>query len=186
MLIVLDDAGIQLPDEDTLFRRSLQKLVPELRATLLSRTWVFPQDPGSPPRKPRTWEECAECATQELESRADAKAPREMVNAISIGTVHTCGYCRRQDHHMEICPKRSADLRGDAVKRMANFETGGRIVLPPLRSHGGPPQARGHRLDDTSRSTWLARWFAEQKRQRSQESERLRLRESGGRRDKEV
>ena len=39
---VLDDAGIQQPDEDTLFRRYLQKLVPELRATLLSRTWVFP------------------------------------------------------------------------------------------------------------------------------------------------
>ena len=126
MLIVLDDAGIQQPDEGTLFRRYLQKLVPELRAALLSRTWVFPQDPGSPPRKPRTWAECAECAAQELESRADAKAPREMVNAISIGTVHTCGYCRRQDHHMEICPKRSADLRGDSAKCMADFEMSGR------------------------------------------------------------
>ena len=76
MLIVMDDAGMKQPDEATLFRRYLQKLVPELRATLLSRTWVFPQDPSSPPRKPRTWAECAECAAQELESRADAKAQR--------------------------------------------------------------------------------------------------------------
>ena len=126
MLIALDDAGITLPDEDTLFRRYLQKLVPELRATLLNRTWVFPLDPGSPPRKPQTWAECAECASQELESRADAKAPREMVNAISVGTMHTCGYCKRQDHHMEICPKKAADVRGDSAKCMADFERGGR------------------------------------------------------------
>ena len=126
MLIALDDAGITLPDEDTLFRRYLQKLVPELRATLLNRTWVFPLDPGSPPRKPQTWAECAECASQELESRADAKAPREMVNAISVGTMHTCGYCKRQDHHMEICPKKAADVRGDSAKCMADFEMGGR------------------------------------------------------------
>ena len=91
MLTALDDAGVTLPDENTLFRRYLQKLVPGLRATLLNRTWVFPLDPGSPPRKPQTWEECAECASQELESRADAKAPRAMVNAILVGTMHTCG-----------------------------------------------------------------------------------------------
>ncbi len=93
MLISMDDAGITVPDETTLFRRYLQKLVPELRSTLLNRTWVFPLDPGSP-RKPQTWQECTECASQELESRADAKAPREMVNAISVGTMHTCGATR--------------------------------------------------------------------------------------------
>ncbi len=91
MLVALDDAGRTLPDEDTLLRRCLQKLVPELRATLLNHTWVFPLDPVSPPRKPQTWSECAVCASQELESRVDAKAPREMVNAISVGTMHPCG-----------------------------------------------------------------------------------------------
>ena len=49
-----------------------------------------------------------------------------MVNAISVGTMHTCGYCKRQDHHMEICPKKAADVRGDSAKCMADFEMGGR------------------------------------------------------------
>ena len=34
MLIALDDAGIALPDDSTLYRRYLQKLSPELRSSL--------------------------------------------------------------------------------------------------------------------------------------------------------
>ena len=83
LLIAMDDAGISLPDENTLFRRYLQKLVPDLRSTLLAKGWVL--DKG-PPRKPKTWQECAECVAQELEGRADAKPPREVVNAIQLGS----------------------------------------------------------------------------------------------------
>ena len=57
LLIAMDDAKIVLPDETTLFRRYLRKLVPELRQVLLSKGWVL--DSG-PPRKPTTWKECAE------------------------------------------------------------------------------------------------------------------------------
>ncbi len=87
--------------------------MPDLRQVLLSKCWVL--DSG-PPRKPMTWKECAECVAQDLESRADSKPPREMVNAIQVGSLQTCAYCRRQDHHMEICPKRAADVRGDSAK----------------------------------------------------------------------
>ena len=82
LLIELDDADIELPDARTLFRRYLQKLAPELRTTMLTRTFIL--DDG-PPRKPDTWQECAECVAQELESRADARAPREHVNSITKG-----------------------------------------------------------------------------------------------------
>jgi hypothetical protein len=122
LLIAKDDVQIKIPDENTLFRRYLQKLVPDLRQVLLSRGWVL--DAG-PPRKPTTWKECAECVGQELESRADSKPPREMVNAIQVGSLQMCAYCRRQDH-MEICPKRAADVRGDTAKCLADFEMGGR------------------------------------------------------------
>ncbi len=84
LLIATDDAGISLPDAKTLFRRYMQKLVPDLRSTLLAKGWVL--DEG-PPRQPKTWQECAECMAQELEGRADAKPPREIVNAIQVGSV---------------------------------------------------------------------------------------------------
>ena len=58
LLEALDDAGVAKPDPDTLFRRYLHKLSPELRAQVLSRP--FSLDAG-PPRRPTTWEECAEC-----------------------------------------------------------------------------------------------------------------------------
>ena len=123
LLIELDDAGISLPDTSTLYRRYLQKLAPELRSTILTRTWML--DDG-PPRKPGAWQECAECVAQELESRADAKAPREHVNAIAVGSLLTCQYCQRHDHHSELCPKRAADIRGESAKCVADFERGGR------------------------------------------------------------
>ena len=65
---------------------------------------------------------------QELEGRADAKAPREIINSIAVGTLHKCGYCQRQDHHAEICPKRAADVRGDSAKCLEDFERGGGLA----------------------------------------------------------
>ncbi len=65
----MDDAQITIPDENTLFRRYLQKLVPDLRQVLLSKEWVLDKGP------PTTWKECAECVGHELESRADSKSP---------------------------------------------------------------------------------------------------------------
>ncbi len=70
-----------------IYRRYFQKLSPELWTSLLKRTWVL--DAG-PLRKPETQQERAEREAQDLEGRADAKAPREMVNAIAVGSLLTC------------------------------------------------------------------------------------------------
>ena len=45
----MDDAKITLPDENTLFRRYLQKLVPDLRSVLLSKGWVLGAGPRASP-----------------------------------------------------------------------------------------------------------------------------------------
>ena len=45
---------------------------------------------------------------------------------------------------MEICPKRSADLRGDSAKRMADFEMSGRTC------------SICHHSDHTEDHHWLA------------------------------
>ena len=68
----LEDAGVDSMSEDTLYRRYLRKLPNELRSAVLKQ--VFPLDEAGPPRKPRTWEEMADCVEMELETRADTKA----------------------------------------------------------------------------------------------------------------
>ena len=55
----LEDAGIERPSEESLFRTYLRKITPELRSTVLKQ--VSPLEENRPPRKPRTWEEVAEC-----------------------------------------------------------------------------------------------------------------------------
>ncbi len=72
LLEALDDAGIQKPDPDTLFRRYFQKLAPELWVQVLSRP--FASD-GGPPRKPCAWQEFAECVAQVLESAQTLELP---------------------------------------------------------------------------------------------------------------
>ena len=55
----LENAGVDVPSEDTLYRRYLRKITPELRASVLKQ--VFPLEGDKPSRKPLTWEEVADC-----------------------------------------------------------------------------------------------------------------------------
>ena len=80
ILETMKDAGIPELHEETLLRRYLLKLSDELRTQVLSKVYV--RDEGQP-RKARTWQELAECVQQELENRADSRAPADMMNAVS-------------------------------------------------------------------------------------------------------
>jgi hypothetical protein len=122
------DAELDLPSKDTLYRRYLRKITPELRSAVLKQVWQL--EPDGNPRKPETWEEVAECVEMELESRADARAPQDSLHAMgeaSAASVLTCSYCSRHDHHTELCPKRAADLRGESSKCVVDYERGGRV-----------------------------------------------------------
>lgn len=120
----MDDAKITLPDENTLFRRYLQKLVPDLRQVLLSKGWVL--DAG-PPRKPTTWRVCRVRRAGVVEPCGFETAQRNgQRDPSGVAADVRLFYCRRQDHHIEICPKRAADVRGDTAKCLADSEMGGR------------------------------------------------------------
>ena len=167
LLIALVDADVVLPDAATLFRRYMQKLTTELRSALMSRTWVL--DKG-PPRKPETWEECAECVAQELEGRADSKAPREMVNAIAVGSMLTCQYCRRHDHHTELCPKKAADVRGESNKCVADHEMQGRTCSICHHADHSEEHHRLAAMDLVSDPSQLARTSKKGENHRREES----------------
>ena len=78
----LEEAGVDMPSEDTLYRRYLRKITPELRASVLKQ--VFSLDDEGPPWKTLTWKEVADCVEFELETRADAKAAtQEQAHTVS-------------------------------------------------------------------------------------------------------
>ena len=79
----LEDAGVDLPSKDSLYRTYLRKISAELRSAVLRQTWAL--DRVGPPRKPATWEEVADCVEMELETRVDACAPREGFHALGEG-----------------------------------------------------------------------------------------------------
>ena len=125
----MEEAGVDMPTEGTLFRRYLGKITPEVRSLVLSGNFAL-DGPGSSLRKPKTWEEVAECIELELESRADARAPTEHVHSFGppSGPARiTCAHCRRHDHHTEYCPKQAAERRGESTKCLADHERSGRI-----------------------------------------------------------
>ena len=118
-----------MPTENTLFRRYLSKITPEFRALVLSRGFSLDGE-DLPARKPKTWEEIAECIELELESRADARAPTENVHSFGAppGPARvTCAYCQRHDHFSEYCPKQAADRRGESTKCKAGNERTGKV-----------------------------------------------------------
>ena len=80
LLDEMEEAGVDMPTQDTLFRRYLSKVTPEFRSLVLGRTFSLDGE-EKPPRKPKTWEEVAECIELELESRADARAPTDNVHS---------------------------------------------------------------------------------------------------------
>ena len=67
LLDEMEDAGVDMRTESTLFRRYLSKLAPESRSIFLSSSYVLDGD-DKPPRKPNTFEEVAGCIKIELDS----------------------------------------------------------------------------------------------------------------------
>ena len=123
-----DNARMELPSHNSLYRRYLRKITPELRSAVLKQAWQL--GPGGSPRKPLTWEEVAECVEIKLETRADARAPQDSFRAVGEvprSAVGTCSYCSRHDHYAELCPKKAADLRGEPQKCIVDYERGGKV-----------------------------------------------------------
>ena len=130
LLDEMEDAGVDMPTENTLFRRYLSKITPEFRSIVLSRTYSLDGD-DKPPRKPRKWEEVAGCIEIELDSRADARAPSDSIHSFGPPSGHkpgvTCGHCQRHDHFTEYCPKVAAERRNESAKCLADHARSGRI-----------------------------------------------------------
>ena len=63
-------------DPPHLYRKYLSKLTQDLRATVLSKTWLLEGD-QAPACKPTTWVEVATAVELELETRAGSKAMLE-------------------------------------------------------------------------------------------------------------
>merc|ERR1712242_297076 len=136
MLDEMEEAGVDMPTQDTLFRRYLSKVTPEFRSLVLGRAFSLDGE-ERPPRKPKTWEEVAECIELELESRADARAPTDNVHSFGppVGPSRvTCSHCQRHDHFTEYCPKAAADRRDESMKCLADHERTGRVCS--LCGHG--------------------------------------------------
>ncbi len=151
----LEDAACEIPGEATLRRKYVWKLNADLRSAVLGKLWPLDSE-ADPPRRPKTWEEVAECVEMELESRADTRTgPLEQAFAVKpsggpgpeerpkTGGSLTCGYCQMVDNHFtEACPQRVADLLGDTAKCEADCErTGARCCI----CNSGRHQKEHHR-----------------------------------------
>ena len=82
------EAGVYRADEATyesrLKRKYLSKISAELRSTVLSKVWMLDGE-EKPARKPNSWDEVARAIEIEMESRADARAPTDNINAYAEG-----------------------------------------------------------------------------------------------------
>ncbi len=72
----------------------------------------------------------------ELESRADAKAPKEALRPFADGprssmpvghATAVCRHCQRSGHTSELCPRRAAEARGDLERCAAESERTGKV-----------------------------------------------------------
>ena len=113
--------------QSRLRRKYLSKLSPELRSTVLSKVWMLDGE-ERPARKPNSWEEAARAVEIEMESRADARAPTDSINACGDGepalgrATARCNFCQRTGHQTEICPKAAAQRRGEVDQCLADHE----------------------------------------------------------------
>ena len=117
-------------DPGTLRRQYLSKLSDDLRQAVLNKMWSLDGE-NAIPRKPKTWEEVSEVVDVELSTRADTKAPREMLawNREGGGGSPTvppksgsggggggskgCRVCQSKEHQGAMCPTKAARLAGE-------------------------------------------------------------------------
>ena len=137
----LEDAEMGLAsDKETLKRKYLSKLQPDLRRAVLGQLWPLDGEEHQT-RRPRTWEEVAEAVEMELEHRVDTNAPTDAVNALGGSHVlpgqgcgdgsdvqgsSKCSHCQRPGHLKEMCPLKAAEVRGDVARLVADSTRTGR------------------------------------------------------------
>ena len=149
---MLDCKNMDVPTEQTLYRKYLNKMHPELRVRILSKEWKI-DGPDKNARMPKTATDVAIAAGLLLEEKADIHAtgtsaqdsfmytdgaPKSKGAGKSKGgnTLH-CGYCQAQDsHHSSICPQRAADSRNEsAACRAAAASKGHKCTICGAEGH---------------------------------------------------
>ena len=62
-LVDMGEASMDVPSPETLYRKYISKISSDLRDAVLGKLWVLDGD-DCPSRKPKTWEEVADCCEQ--------------------------------------------------------------------------------------------------------------------------
>jgi hypothetical protein len=126
----LQEAGMDLPTETTLYRKYLMKLNASLRTRVLSKEWKL-DGPDLPTRPLKTYKDVGIACSLALEEKADIHCTGDFNDSYMAilpqsgqrhapqgggkGASLVCGYCNAEDNHYSVvCPQRAADWRGDA------------------------------------------------------------------------
>ena len=126
----MEEANMDMPTADTLYRKYLAKIAPDLRSRVLSKEWKLDGE-DQPVRAVKTFTDVARAVSLLLEERADIRATGydQYDSFMSIdggtgglgggkgnpstkGNSVTCNYCQMaNNHHSTVCPQRAADTR---------------------------------------------------------------------------
>jgi len=159
---------MDMPTADTLYRKYLAKIAPDLRGRVLSKEWKLDGD-DMPVRAVRTFTDVAKAVSLLLEERADIRATGydQYDSFMSIdggtggkgdpstrGNSVTCSYCQMaNNHHSTVCPQRAADTRNESKACFARSQSGGRVCS----ICGGPGhEQRHHQMAVTDYATKLS------------------------------
>jgi hypothetical protein len=160
----MEESKMDMPSEQTLYRKYLVKINPELRVRVLSKEWKIDGE-GKPPRTPTTHREVALAIGLLLEEKADIHAtghaacdslmnldgssgpvvPKALHQQGQKGAAVQCSHCHMaDDHYSSACPQKAADTRnGDAANCYARAaKSGAKCRICSMPGH----EARHHLL----------------------------------------
>ena len=166
------ESGIEIPREDTLYRKYSGKMNSDYRVHLLSKDWRI-DGPDKPARKPMTYREIGRAVALLLEERQDivasstssdqlmslndkvvsqAKQPDHGGGAANAnkqkGEAIVCSYCHvADDHFVQGCPRKAAEVRGEYDNLMARYRASG-LVCPICKTPGHEPKHHMQALND--------------------------------------
>ena len=159
----MEVSGMDMPTDETLYRKYLTKLNGELRARVLSKEWKI-DGPDSVPRPATTHKDVAVAVGLGLEERADIYATSAAAGdslygidsggfapklasgnqrPAQSGSGITCYYCQGP-HYTVGCPQKAADARGDDKQCLKNFQDRGTKCQAP--GCGMPGHEQRHHL----------------------------------------
>ena len=138
----MEESQMDMPTAQTLYRRYMQKLSPELRHGVQSKEWKIDGE-DHPPRRPVTHRDIARAVGLYQEEKADILAtgtrsdtlmlvehrpqPQLRQGGQSGGGAKQCGYCHRADHPLVACPQKAADTRNHSASCLADFSARGKV-----------------------------------------------------------